>query len=180
MTPVAAYLRPPPNSGSGSTAKPSPAPGCLTRKLIHELFAAFTLVWPEHMPKRLASVPRDEHADQWLQALTDAQLTEAQIYAGFERARNGSDYAPTIAAFLRFCQDHASDEQRALYGAMQAADAERKALTHGTWEDRRSAGKRAIAGLRAALVEQPTPCPSPTAPTHCPPTPANPPPRDLP
>lgn len=153
MKPVVTYLRPPPNGGSGSTAKPSRGPGSLTLKDIDELFAAFTLAWPDHMPKRLESVPRDLHASQWLEALNDKNLTKEQIVAGFERARAESNYAPQIAGFIQFCKDNASDEQRALYGRMDAANAERKALPHGTWEDRRAKALGEITKMRAALVK---------------------------
>jgi hypothetical protein len=99
----------------------------------------------------LETVPRDLYAGEWLDALNDARLTAEQVGTGLKRARAESDYAPGIASFIRFCRDSASDEQRALYARLSAADAGRKALPHGTWEDRQAAGRRELPNLRAAL-----------------------------
>lgn len=103
----------------------------------------------------MAIIERDALRREWAEAL--AGMSGAQIRAGIEQARSHCDWPPSIAEFVRACQeaDGRTAEQRAR-DALAAEQADALALPSRTWAERRADGFAQIREIRGLLNANPS------------------------
>lgn len=121
---------------------------------IDALFGKFAVIWPRDwagIVERVGDV--DLLKREWAEGL--AGMTGDQMRAAIAHCRANLKWAPTIAEFREAAKTGDTPEQRAQAARLAAADAERAlALPAMTWEERRAAGRSAMADLMSRLAER--------------------------
>ena len=138
----------PSTAASASTPSARREPERISRKWVEAMFCRFARIWPKAWADHLGTVTPNDHADEW--AIGLAGLSGEEIGEGIEAARRECPWPPSIAEFRRLATGGATAEQRA-FTALARREQEHKALTQGTWQERREKAAQELQGLLQAL-----------------------------